>query len=543
MSAKSPPISRRHFLRYMTQGGALAGLGGLGLTSACGYINQLPSTSGPGSEYDVAIYGGTPGGIMAAAAAARAGMKVALIEPTQHIGGMLSSGLGQTDSLFKQYIGGLAAQFYAQVGSYYGMASDPGYFYEPHVAESILHGFLPGDKVTLLLGNRLTSARMDGPAIQSIQLNSGASIRASAWIDASYEGDLMAGAGVTYRIGREAISTYNEPHAGWARSTMVTDVSALQKDGALISGVSANPDETKGNGDAKIMAYSFRCCLTTNPSILVPFTRPANYDPSRYLGLTRSIAADRITKLSKIVSMSPTIREKYDLLRSENPFTVNLIGGGWAYPEASYMQRQAIVQDHYNYVAGWLYFVANDPSIPASVQEEIRTYGLAKDEFTDNANWPYQLYIREARRMIGQYVMTEADITTQITKNDSIAIGTWYGDCHPCDLYSSTAVGAGDSDAVVQADGELDVKTPAYQIPYRCLLPNQTEANNLAVVCCPGSSHVGFSSLRVEPTFMMLGEAAGTAAGLCAHSGGSFSRVDIDSLQAQLQANGGILSV
>ena len=480
---------------------------------------------------------------MAALAANRGGISVALIEPMNHAGGMYSNGLGQTDSLFKQYIGGLAAQYYLKVGAYYGEPSAPGYLFEPHVAEAIFNQMLSSSSVKVYLAQQLSSLSLNGQSIKSMILSGGLTVDSSAWIDASYEGDLLAAAGITYRVGREAISVYQEPHAGWARSTNMTGVWPFDSSGNLIPEVNPNPMEQKGAGDSKIMAYSYRCCTTTNTANMIPFPMPPGYDSQRYLGLSRSISNNNLTELSQIVTMSPTINYKYDLLRSENPFSVDLIGGGWLYPDASPQARLAIIQDHYNYVAGWLYFVSNDPSVPSGIQEELRTYGLAKDEFPDNNNWPHQLYIREGRRMIGQYVMTESDIVSNVSKPDVIAIGTWYGDCQPVDAYCSTDPDASTSGAQVAVDGELDVTAPAYQIPYGCLLPDPSQVTNLAVVCCPGSSHVGFSSLRVEPTFMMLGEAAGTAASLSVQNGDGFAGVSISTLQSTLASNGGILSL
>jgi len=536
-------ITRRRVLGYAAKATVFAGISSVLGCSKSASSTKISNQNPNQTSFDVIVYGGTPAGVMAAKAAAQAGVSVAIVEATMHLGGILSNGLGQTDTAFKQYIGGLTAQFYNDIGSAYGYnGSTPEYSFEPHVAESVFNGYVNSAKVQIFLGRYLTAIHQSSGRIASITLDNGTVISAGQWIDASYEGDLMAAAGAAYVVGREGRATYGEMHAGWGYKPIPTSVNPYLADGSLIPGVNMDPQETPGAGDSKIMSYSFRCCTTTNPANMAPFPMPPGYTPARYEGLARWIASNGFTQLSQIVTMQSTIKEKFDLLWVQNPFSVNYVGGAWLYPDADWADRKTIWQDHYNYVAGWLYYVANDPSVPSSIQTELNKYGLARDEFTDNNNWPWQMYVREGRRLVGQYVMTEADITTNITKPDSVAIGTWYGDCHLCDVYAGTISQGGKTIATAIGDGLLDVQTPPYQIPYRSLLPNPAQVPNLAVICCLSASHVGFSSLRVEPTFMMLGEAAGTAAGMAVKINADFSAVDVTSLQNNLIARGGILA-
>jgi len=533
------PKTRRKVLGYLAKGTVAAGI-----AMVHGSHDEAAGQSGPPSvtSFGLIVYGGTPAGIMAALAAVRGGISVAIVEPTNHLGGILTSGLGQTDSQYMQCIGGLAAQFYLDIGSYYGNANTPGYFFEPHVAEAIFNGYIASANVSVYFERSLTEITQTGNQINSITLDDGTELAAAEWIDASYEGDLMAASGATYVVGRESNTQYGESAAGFGYTPTVTQVSPYLPDSSLIPGVNPNPGEAQGAADSLIMAYSFRCCTTTNPSNMAPFPIPPGYDPSRYQGLAEYIASG-VTELSQIVTMSPTINQKFDLLWVPIPFSVNYDGGGWLYPNATPAGRLQIWQDHYNYVAGWLYYVANDSSVPSSIQSEINLYGLALDEFTDHDNWPWQMYVREGRRLVGQYVMTQADLITNVTKTDVVAIGNWYIDCHFCDVYAGSLSVYGTTVSGVVGEGRLDISVQPYQIPFGCLLPDSSQVRNLAVICCLSSSHVGFSSLRAEPTFMELGEAAGAAAALAAATPSDFTGVNISTLQNILTENGGILTL
>jgi hypothetical protein len=487
---------------------------------------------------------------MAALAAVNAGMTVAIIEPTSHLGGMLTSGLGAANAMNVNYIGGLAAKFFLDVGKHYGHASKPGYTFEPHVAENIFDGYISAAGIEVYLNRHLVGSYKSGTRINSITLDNGTTLAAPQWIDASYEGDLMA-ARAAYTVGRESRATYRESLAGWGPGQSLTEVSPFLTNGRLISGVNPFPRESYGAGDGKIMAYTFFACLTTYKANMAPFPKPPGYTPDRYEGLTRFIARYGITNLAEIVTMQGNINHKSILLTAgyskpefnySNPFSTDYVGGGWKYPDANWVDRQTIWQDHYNYVAGWLYFVATDTSVPSSIQSEMNQYGLPLDEFTDHGNWPWQMYVREGRRLIGEYVLTQADISTDPMKADSVGMGNWDIDVHHCDSFVTTLSQNGVSANGVGFDGGILSRVADYQIPYRILLPKHAQVSNLAVTCCLSASHISFASLRVEPVFMVLGEAAGSAAALAMNSGTDFSGINVPQLQRTLIANGGVLN-
>lgn len=533
-------ISRRTVLSYL---GRTAGAAGASSLLSCGgmtapIIKSNGSSGGPGS-YDVVVYGGTASGIFAAVAAARSGAKVALIEQTAHIGGVLTSGLGLTDSFHHKTIGGLSAKFFLDLGSYYGLPSGtPQYAFEPHVGEAIFDSYIQSSSIHLLTQRHIISAITSNSILQSITLDDGTAIMGSQWIDASYEGDLMAESGVSYTVGRESSTKYGESYAGWGwQADLAT--SPFASDGSLLPGVNIDPGETPGQSDEKIMAYSVRPCLTDNPANMVPFPMPAGYSPGRYAGLARAIKFWGYTRIGDVVILLPTINQKYCPLQSWF-FSVDYPGASWTYPNANWTDRQKVLQDHNSYVAGLFYFTANDPSVPAVLRTSANSVGLAVDEFTDNHNWPWQMYVREGRRMIGQYVMTQSDLTMDPLKSDSIGVGAWPIDSHSCDRIAAKVSGKW---AVVD-DGLLyKAETVPYQLPFRAILPQPAEVTNLSVTVCMSASHIAFSSLRVEPTLMALGEAAGVAATLALEGNNELPSVSLASLQKRLQHFGCVIYI
>lgn len=508
------------------------------LSSGCLGISAHNSKSNESlpNSFDLVIYGGTPSGIIAAVAAARRGARVAIIEPTGHLGGILTSGLGVTDAITIADIGGLARQFYLDLGTYYGKpAGTLQLQFEPHAAEAVFTHYIKSANVTVYFNRYLTTALTSGGVIKNITLDDSSVVSATIWIDASYEGDLMAAAGVSYAVGREGREQYGESKAGWGASQQQINVSPYLANGNLIPSVNASPDESIGQGDSKIMAYTFRCCLTTTESNKIPFAQPARYTPDRYKGLSEYLQTINSPTLNQIVVMQPTVNGKYCLLANDLiPFSTDYVSGAWNYPNGSVTQRAAILQDHYDYVAGFLYFVSNDTSVPITIRNEMQQFGLAMDEFVDNQYWPWQMYVREARRLVGQTVLTQANVSTPSTQPDSIGLGNWGIDSHLCDAFA-------ESSSVV-LDGYFFTVKYTYQIPYHCLLPKTSQVLNLAVTCCPSSSHIGFSSLRVEPVFMTLGHAAGTAASLALDAAIGFNDVSMSKLRAALLQNGAILS-
>ena len=530
-------LSRRRVLSYL---GASAAAATVGVISGCGVSpNKDLRNTTILSSYDIVVVGGTPSGIMAARAAIREGATVILIENTRHIGGILTSGLGVTDSYHYEIIGGLSAAFYRNLGAYYGLSSGKSqYTWEPHVAELIFNNYLESSKATVVLGRTVASLVKRDTQIQSITLDDGTVINGVQWIDATYEGDLMAAAGATHTVGRESRHQYGERYAGWGNQNILP-ISPYLADGSLLPGVNPNPGEATGQADEKIMAYTFRSCLTTNTSNMAPFPMPPGYTPDRFAGTARYIKYANVTQLEDLLSLGPVPKHKYSL-ESTFHFSTDYPNACWAYPDANWKTRADILQDHHSNEAGFLYFLANDPSVPASIRVEMNRYGMPLDEFTDNGHWPWQMYVREGRRLIGQYVMIQSDITTETTKTDAIGVGQWTIDSHICDRFASTWNGQ----PVVMYDGALaQTDVPLYQLPFRSMLPQISEVSNLAVTICMSSSHIAFSSLRVEPTLMQLGEAAGTAAGLALKAGVALSMVDITSLQNRLLQFGSVIAI
>jgi hypothetical protein len=532
-------------MRLITRRKALCNIGiaalstGLAsLSSGCLGVSPKSTSSGSSSNsFDLVVYGGTPAGIIAAVAAARRSAHVAIVEPTGHLGGILTSGLGVTDAITVSDIGGLARQFYLDLGTYYGKSTGTlQLVFEPHAAEAVFNEYVKSSNITVFFHRYISTAQISNTVIKSIALDDGSTISAAQWIDASYEGDLMAAAGISYAAGRENSQQYGESKAGWGASQQQIDVAPYFGDGSLIPGITAAPDESPGQSDYKIMAYTFRCCLTTTASNKVPFAQPAGYNPDRYKGLSEYLQTATSPTLDQIVAMQPTVNDKYCLLANDLiPFSTDYVGGAWNYPDGSLAQRSAILQDHYDYVAGFLYFVSNDSSVPSAIRSAMQQFGLPLDEFTDNQHWPWQMYVREARRLIGQNVMTQAEVSTHSTQPDSIGLGNWGIDSHLCDAFAANSA--------IMLDGYFFTVKYSYQIPYRCLLPKASQAANLAVTCCPSSSHIGFSSLRVEPVFMTLGHAAGVAASLALEAGTGFSEVSVSQLQTTLLNEGAILSI
>ena len=532
-------ISRRTAISSAMGAAACAGLSLIGCGGGSGNGTSGTNTSAAPGSFDVVVFGATPGGIFAAMAAARMGARVALIEPTQHVGGAVTSGLGVTDSVYHAANGGIAAQFYLDIATLYGSTSGtPQYTFEPHVAENLFLQYIAKHNLTLFKAVTLTSVTKSGTKIQTALLSDSTVLTGTQWIDASYEGDLMALAGVTFAVGRESSTQYGESLAGWGNQQALMPFPIDDSSGNPWPDTLPNPNETTGQADAMIMGYSFRTTLTTNTANMVPYPAPPNYNPDRYGLLQKFIQAAGITSVTELMSPQALPNQKYALLSDSN-ISADHAGANWNYPNASPSARKAIWQDHYNYVAGWLYYLANDSSVPSSVRAGMNAYGLAADEYTDNGNWPWQMYVREARRLTGQYVMTEADVRTLTTKSDSIAKGTWNLDCHYCGIFGMTEMYNGSLQTGIVFDGSFFTwVTQGFQIPFRSLIPAAAEVTNLAVTACVSSSHVGFCALRVEPTYMVLGEAAGIAAGLALQKGVDLALVNVAGLQSLLTSYG-----
>jgi hypothetical protein len=527
-------ITRRELLSQAAVSTASAALASL--IPGCGE-HIIPSQ--PTYQADIVIMGATPSGIMAARAAMREGATVAIIDNTTHVGGILTSGL-MTDLIFPQGLGGLPAQFYRDVGKYYGLTNgQPQYVFEPHAAEAIFNGYLNSPQCTVILGKTLRATAKTGTVIQRVVLSDGSIVQGNQWVDASYEGDLLAQSGAEYAVGRESRSLYGEDHAGWGIQQW-RSLPPYLANGSLLPGLNADPGEMAEAADNKIMAYTFRCCITSNPANMAPFPQPPGYSSDQFAFTSELISIDKEIRLPDILLFQTGVNDKYCLLYN-GWGSSDYVGASWNYPDGDWTTRAAVYQAHYNYVAGLLYFLSNDPSVPASLRNSVQGYGLPLDEFTDNAHWPWQMYIREGRRLVGQYVMTEADVTSNPTKADSIGVSAWALDCHGCDAIAVQQNGVWG----IAEDGYFyDTDTAdGYELPLRALLPTPAQVSNLVVSVCVSSSHVGFSSIRIEPAFMILGEAAGTASGMAVSSGQNVSAVDPMALRNKLLSYGAIVNL
>lgn len=507
----------------------------------------LASTAAAATRnFDVVVYGGTAGGVIAAVAAAREGLNTALLEPTAHVGGMVSGGLGFTDVGKREVIGGYAYEFYYRVGRHYGVSAfgnEVSWLHEPHVAEDIFRQMLTGAGVTLVEHARLretNGVRKEGARITSIDMEDGDRFTAQVFIDSSYEGDLMAQAGITWTYGRESAAQYGESLAGVRDKTplhqFLVDVSPTDAQGKLLPEISAAVPPPPGSADKAVQSYNFRMCFSGAPD-RIAFAKPAGYDPHRYELLARLIEArtkaeGRTPALSTLLKIDRLPNGTADV-NNQGAFSTDYIGGSWDYPTASYAKRDEIWRAHRDYQAGLFYFLANDPAVPTAIRAEINAWGLCPNEFADTDHWPRQLYIREDRRMIGEYVMVQQDLQTNLTKPDPIGMGSYNSDSHNVERIVA--------DGFVRNEGDMQVAVKPYQIPYRVMLPKRSEAENLLVPVAFSASHVAYSSVRMEPQYMILGQAAGVAAKIAIDAKLPVQAIDTTAVTAKLRAQGAVM--
>ncbi|GAB3254833.1 FAD-dependent oxidoreductase [Larkinella harenae] len=489
---------------------------------------------------DVIVYGGTSAAVTAAVQVKKMGKTVIVVSPDKHLGGLSSGGLGFTDTGNKEVIGGLSREFYHRLYQHYqkpdswkwqkqneygnkgqGTPALDGsnrtmWIFEPHAAEQVFEDFVKEYKLPIYrdewLDRSAKGITKKGGKIQSIRTLSGTVYEGAMFIDATYEGDLMAAAGVSYHVGREANQVYGETWNGVQPEVFQhghhfkTNVSPYKVPNDPASGllpeISADKPGEKGSGDHKIQAYCFRMCMSNHPDNRVPFPKPEGYDPARYELLARVFEAGWRETFQKF---DPIPNRKTDT-NNHGPFSSDYIGKNYDYPEATYERRKQIIKDHERYQKGLLYFMANDARMPKDVQDQVKEWGLAKDEFTDNGNWPHQLYIREARRMKGVFVMKEADALGKTVVPDPIGMGSYALDAHNSQRYVK-------ADGFVQNEGDIGVHPDKpYSIAYGSILPKEEECRNLLVPVCVSSSHIAYGSIRMEPVFMILGQSAATAA-------------------------------
>jgi hypothetical protein len=497
--------------------------------------------------YDLVVYGGTAGGVMTAISGARHGLRTVLLEPGNHVGGMVTGGLSGTDMGKGEVIGGMALEFYWRMGKHYGLErhlQQLAWMPEPAAGEKVMREMLAEAKVTVLYRHRLVEKKgveKSSRRVVAVMMENGARFTGKVFADCSYEGDLMAQAGVSYTYGREGQKDYGESLAGVLAHTrnhnFAVDIPARDEAGRLLPEVSAEPRGEPGSGDKRIQAYNFRVIATKVPENRVPWPKPAGYDPKRYELLARYLPA-----LTKYMGRPLTMNEvglirvipngKADL-NNRGGFSTDYIGKNYEYPEGSYAVRARIWQEHVDYQQGFYYFLANDPRVPKELQAEAREWGLAKDEFVDTGHWPNQLYVREARRMVGDFVATQKDLQSERTKADVIGMGSYNSDSHNVQRHISP-------EGIVLNEGNVEVPVQPYQIPYRVLLPKAAEMENVLVPVCFSASHVAYSSLRMEPQYMILGHAAGVAAALAVSKSVPVQQVPVAELQKTLLAEGGI---
>jgi hypothetical protein len=529
---------------------------------------QEESKNNTSAMADIIIYGGTSAAISAAVEAKRSGKSVIVVAPDTHLGGLSSGGLGFTDTGDKSVIGGLAREFYHRVWKHYnteeawvwqkkeeygnkgqGTPAMDGenrtmWIFEPHVAEKVFEDWVREEQIRVDRDEWLD--RDNGVALKSGNIISfttlsGKTYSGKIFMDATYEGDLMAAAGVSYHVGREGKEVYGEEwngvqtgvlhHKHWFMSDISPYVVPGEPSSGLLPRISDEDPGERHQGDDKIQAYCFRLCMSNHPENRIPFPKPEDYDPLNYELLARSLETGRKDWFEKF---DPIPNHKTDT-NNHGPLSSDNIGMNYDYPEASYDRRKEIIEEHENYQKGLLWFVANDPRIPKDIQSEMKQWGLAKDEFTDNDNWPHQIYVRESRRMLGEFVMTENELLKKSPTPKPIGMGSYTMDSHNVQRYVK-------QDGFVQNEGDIGVSTNGpYTISYGSLVPKKNDCENLLVPVCVSSSHIAFGSIRMEPVFMILGQSAAAAAVLAIDTNASVQEVDYEKLRGVLLSKGQIV--
>ena len=512
--------------------------------------------------YDVVVYGCTSSGVAAAIQAGRMQKTSVLVCPDRHVGGLTSGGLGWTDSGQKEAIGGLSLEFYQRVKrhyddpdawiyqeadeySRYDPEEDAIWVFEPHVAEKTYEEMLAEAGLPVYRDrwlDRDDGVEMDGTTLVSITTLDGETYHGRIFIDATYEGDLMAASGVSYTVGREANSIYGETLNGVQKERAVShqfeyDVSPYVIPGDPSSGLlplihDTDPGED-GEGDHRVQAYNFRMCLTTARDNMVPFPKPERYDAMQYELLGRYLDAGWREVFNKF---DPAPNWKTDT-NNHGAFSTDNIGMNYDYPEASYERRREIIEQHENYQKGLMWFLANDLRVPADVRAEMSKWGLARDEFVDNDHWPHQIYVREARRMVSDFVMTERHLRGELATPRSVGMGSYNMDSHNVQRYV-------DENGYARNEGDIQINPGGpYEISYGAIIPKASEATNLLVPVAPSSSHISYGSIRMEPVFMILGHSAATAAAISIDDEVNVQDVPYEKLRERLIADGQVLQL
>lgn len=500
----------------------------------------LTGLAGP-RRWGVAVYGATPCGIAAAVGAARSGARVVLIEPTRHVGGMNTSGVNTAESehMLAWTIGGFALEFYKRLGRRYGTGK-PEFYFESSVAESVFLELLREASIEVQYGRRVTKVGKHGNRLFALELDDGSDVEAVVFVDASYEGDVMARAGVPYGIGREGTRDYGEEAAGIRFDRTTHKALTVDSAGRLLPGVSAWAHQLKeGAAHHGVMCYNFRLTFARDPSLKVPIPLPRRYEGTRFAllkhWLEEQIAVKRPIRLTDFLDFYPRRNGKFEVNNKQaSIFSLGHLGGQFEYPDADYPTRDRIIADHWDYTLGLLYFLAHDDSVPDNVRAEMRSWGLHRGEFVDNGHLPYQLYVREARRMRGAFLVTQRDVTVDRRKPDAIGLSSHFIDCHHVQRVALSRY-------EFVNEGRIWRIGWAYQIPYRALTPRPEDCENLLVPCAASFSHVAFSTYRLESVWMIGGFAAGIAAAMAARGSAPVQAISVATLQDRLRRAGQVI--
>ena len=517
------------------------------------------SVQGATITTDVCIYGESASGVMAAIQAARLGKKTVLVSKNSHVGGLATSGLTATDINRQDQVGGLAAEFYGRIWDYYiqpqawrnqtreqfmessrkrtfsgkNDARQIQWVYESGVAERIMKEMLQEAGVKVIYNAPLDledGASVRGGRIRKINLLDGTRVKAKMFLDCSYEGDLMAAAGVSHIIGRESVDQYGEDMAGIRKFNFIQTSPYLNgKDGELIPYVAPQMYGEIGSADGRTQAYCYRVTLTDDPENMIPIAKPENYNPALYEIVIRRFAIEPDLQLKNIITFTPMPNRKTDTNH------LDFFGASTGYAEGDYSVRARMEQEHKDYAVGMLWCLGHDERVPEHIRAEMLRWGWPKDEFVENGGFPYQIYVREARRMIGEKVMTQQNVqkTDRVPVEHSVGIGTYMMDCH------FVSYVAGDGGVIVE--GGIFTSTKPYAIDYYSLVPKMSECTNLLVPVCMSASHVAYTTIRMEPTYMILGQSAAVAAVQAIESRCAVQEIDYPGLRTKLEELGQFL--
>lgn len=547
----------------------------------CALCGAVASAAGP-VEADLVVFGGTSGGVVAAVQAARMGKSVVLVEPGRHLGGMTSGGLSAVDIGDPRSVGGIAREYFTKLAATAGVtlswdkaftsagggpATGGAYAIEPHKAEQLFNEMVSEAGVKVHLDARLAAVKKDGARIAEIVTEDGAVFRGKMFVDATYEGDLMAKTGVSYTLMREGNAKYGESYNGiryeekyrprtnhlkpgphgrvpggqgvWDRDFPLDPYVVKGDPGSgLLPLIQEGDPGIPGEPAPGVQAYCYRLCLTTSPDNQIPITPPPGYDPKRYEIVARFIEACLAIgddmDLRWFSKHDPLPKDKWDF--NTATFGGNLPGASHAWPEATYAEREKIAKEHGNYHRGLLHFLATDPRVPEKVRNDMRRFGLPRDEFTGNGGWPHQIYVREARRMVSDLVMTEHHTFGRQVAPDAVALGSYGTDVHEIRRIVKDGAVTREGKIATGRDG-----APPYPIGFGAIVPKKAECENLLVTFALSASHTAFASIRMEPVFMCLSQSAAMAAVIAMEDGLAVQQVDYGKLKSGLLAGGQVL--